>query len=331
MPRISVVIPTYNRAYCVGDAIESVLRQTFRDMELIVVDDGSTDETPDVLREFGDKIRVIRQQNSGVSAARNAGILAAHGEWIAFLDSDDEYYPDGLKLLFEPFPENPTIVARLGNVMLVGIQNEIDLFNLRGVKLDGPVILKRPLLTALKWFSPQALAVRRTALLRCGLFDTRLSLYEDSDLMSRVALLGPWMLTPGLVAKVIRRGSDQDDLSSAHTKDPETTPRNLVYIYQRLLLSEELTSKERRYIRRQLGGAWHDRAEACWRRDKKLNRRFLAKAIVADTTPWGVIRSAPALFFGPLGFKLAQGLRNLKHSSKASFRRSQATQNRNRL
>ncbi len=77
--KVSVVIPTYNRAHCVGEAIESVLAQTYKDFEIIVVDDGSTDNTAEVLARFGDRIRVIRQENSGVSAARNAGIRAASG------------------------------------------------------------------------------------------------------------------------------------------------------------------------------------------------------------------------------------------------------------
>ncbi|MBW1739125.1 MAG: glycosyltransferase [Deltaproteobacteria bacterium] len=330
MPQVSVIIPTYNRASCVTEAIDSVLAQTFTDYEIIVVDDGSTDNTREILEPYEDRIRYIYQQNSGVSGARNAGILAANGDWVAFLDSDDEYYPDGLRLLFEPFHENPAIVARLGNVSLTGIQDERELFGLRGIKLKGPAILERPLLTALKWFSPQAFAVRRNTLLRCGLFDTRLNLYEDSDLMCRVALQGPWMMTPDLVAKAIRKGSDRNDLSSAHALDPEATPRNLIYIYRRLLLSDGLTSKERRYIRRQLGGAWHDWAEACWSKGKKLQRRLLLKAIIADGTPWGVIRSGPALLFGPLGFKLAQGFRNLKRKGQVSYRRSEADQERNR-
>ena len=87
--RISVVIPTYNRAHLIGRAIESVLRQSKRPAEIIVVDDGSTDDTREQIVSFGSLVRYIYQTNSGASAARNRGVREARSEWIAFLDSDD--------------------------------------------------------------------------------------------------------------------------------------------------------------------------------------------------------------------------------------------------
>lgn len=95
--RFSVIIPTYNRAHCLLNAINSVLNQTWTEFELIVVDDGSTDETAEILKAITDeRMRVLHQENRGVSAARNAGIAAAWGEWVTFLDSDDEAKPDWL-------------------------------------------------------------------------------------------------------------------------------------------------------------------------------------------------------------------------------------------
>ena len=85
-PLVSIVIPTYNRSACVVKAVDSVLNQTFTDYELIVVDDGSTDDTKRNLDRYGDKIIYIYQNNSGVSAARNAGVTFSRGQWLAFLD-----------------------------------------------------------------------------------------------------------------------------------------------------------------------------------------------------------------------------------------------------
>src|SRR5690242_2033878 len=97
MPRFSVVVPTYNRAATLPRAIDSVLAQSVDDFELIVVDDGSTDDTDAVLEHFGDRVRVVVQANAGVSAARNAGAAISQAEWLVFLDSDDELVADALE------------------------------------------------------------------------------------------------------------------------------------------------------------------------------------------------------------------------------------------
>lgn len=90
---VSVIIPSYNRAYIVGQAIESVLRQTHEKVEVVVIDDGSTDDTATVVKAFDDRVRYIYQPNAGIAVARNTGIAAARGEFVAFLDSDDEWLP----------------------------------------------------------------------------------------------------------------------------------------------------------------------------------------------------------------------------------------------
>jgi glycosyltransferase involved in cell wall biosynthesis len=97
-PLFSVIIAVYNGAATLSRAIESVLAQSWTQREVIVVDDGSTDGTQQVVSRFGDAVRCLRQENAGVSAARNAGARHADGEWLAFLDADDWYYPDRLRL-----------------------------------------------------------------------------------------------------------------------------------------------------------------------------------------------------------------------------------------
>lgn len=112
--KVSVIIPTYNRSHFIGEAINSVLMQDIKDcdIEIIIVDDGSTDNTREVVKEFGNKVRYILQKNQGAGAARNRGIEEASGEWILFLDSDDRWLPYKLSLQFkvlEAFPDYKAI------------------------------------------------------------------------------------------------------------------------------------------------------------------------------------------------------------------------------
>jgi len=106
-PIVSVIIPTFNRGWVIREAIDSVLNQTFGSFELIVVDDGSTDNTHDILAEYKDRITLIKQRNRGVSAARNRGMDVASGRFMAFLDSDDLWLPQKLSRQIAFFESNP--------------------------------------------------------------------------------------------------------------------------------------------------------------------------------------------------------------------------------
>jgi GT2 family glycosyltransferase len=114
-PRFSVVIPAFNAAATLARAIESVRAQSWPAHEIIVVDDGSTDATAGIARQFGDVVRLIQQNNSGVSVARNAGAAAATGDWLAFLDADDWYAPDRLKLHAEWIAEDAALDCLTGD------------------------------------------------------------------------------------------------------------------------------------------------------------------------------------------------------------------------
>lgn len=106
-PAISVVIATYNRAGLIQETIDSVFRQTFRDFEVLVVDDGSTDDTEQVLKTYGDRLQYFRQENRGASAARNLGVRHARADWISIQDSDDICAPDHLETLWGAVQKRP--------------------------------------------------------------------------------------------------------------------------------------------------------------------------------------------------------------------------------
>ena len=108
---VSVIIPTFNRGWILKDAIDSVLNQEFDDYELIIVDDGSADNTQEILNSYGEGIIILRQSNKGVSAARNRGITEATGQLIAFLDSDDLWLPQKLSRQVDFFNTNTTAMV----------------------------------------------------------------------------------------------------------------------------------------------------------------------------------------------------------------------------
>ncbi len=121
MPKVSAIIPTYNREAFVVKAVQSILKQRFTDYETIVVDDGSTDNTRKSLAPYWERITYIYQQNSGVSSALNAGIRVARGDWIAILGSDDEWMPDYLSHQVQRVVTYPRAVAHITNATMIDL------------------------------------------------------------------------------------------------------------------------------------------------------------------------------------------------------------------
>jgi len=208
MALVSVIIPTFNREVWVTEAVRSALAQTFRDFELLVVDDGSDDATLEALAPFSGQIKVLQLENQrGVSAARNEGIVAARGTWLAFLDSDDLWLKDKLARQVAFLQENPAL--------LICQTDEIWIRN--GKRVDPPIShrkmggnifhqsLKRCMV------SPSAVMLHRRLLDEVGTFDENLPAAEDYDLWLRVA----WRFEVGLLYEplVVKRGGHGDQLS----------------------------------------------------------------------------------------------------------------------
>ena len=212
-PQVTVIIPTYNRDWIVGEAIDSVLIQDFSDYELIVVDDGSEDETAAILATYGDKIKVLRQPNRGVSAARNAGIASATGSLVAFLDSDDLWLPQKLSTQVKFFAEHPKAV--INQTQEHWIRNGVRVNpKKRHLKFSG-MIFER--LLAICLVSPSAVMIKKTLFDAVGVFDERLPACEDYDLWLRISSRYPVHLidTP----LIIKRGGHKDQLSKTPVLD----------------------------------------------------------------------------------------------------------------
>lgn len=182
MPFFSVIIPSFNRYDCLKKAIDSVLHQTFRDYELIIVDDGSTDKTPVITDEYGKKIIYIRQDNSGVSRARNTGIARADSRYIAFLDSDDIWLPDKLYLQHSFIIENPDIHIHQTEETWIRNGRRVNPMK-KHKKKEGRIFIES---LELCMISPSSVVMDRHLFEKYGLFDEKLPVCEDYDLWLRI-------------------------------------------------------------------------------------------------------------------------------------------------
>lgn len=184
-PTVSAVIPSYNYGAFVGKAIDSVLKQTHPNIECIVVDDGSTDNTKEVVAKYGDRVRYIYQKNAGLPEARNTGVKAATGEFVGFLDSDDEWEPNFVEVAlsyFNKLPKGTGVVA--SRSVQVGLNSEP-----LGLKRLLPDIDEEFTLADLIFrtrFFPSAVVARKSAVVDAGYFDPNY-VSEDRDMWIRMA------------------------------------------------------------------------------------------------------------------------------------------------
>lgn len=202
-PVVSTIIPAYNAARFVTKAIDSALMQAVP-QQIIVVNDGSRDDTSDVVRAYGDAVTLIEQPNGGVSAARNRGIAAARGDFVAFLDADDVWLPGKLSrqlALFEADPELGTVICDEMHVSAEGEVLRPSFLATRRCYNELPTQasrLSKPVtwLVRESFFPTSGVITRRSILDRAGPFDTRLSICEDRDLWLRLAFEAPVGLVP---------------------------------------------------------------------------------------------------------------------------------------
>jgi glycosyltransferase involved in cell wall biosynthesis len=182
-PRFSVVIPVYNRKCFIQSTIASVFCQSYRPLEIIVVDDGSSDGTAAVVRELTGPVPVVyhHQPNQGPSAARNVGVSLARGEWVAFLDSDDLWYPHKLAVIVESLKARPGVAVMYSGADIIEEEEK-----------PGPVIGAAPGICRLLFGTgpfprPSTLVVHRDAFLRSKGFDPQIHYCEDLELFVRLA------------------------------------------------------------------------------------------------------------------------------------------------
>ena len=192
MPRVSIILPTYNRANFLKRSIESALSQTFQDFELVIIDDGSTDSTYEIFQNFNDsRIDLITTEHKGVSAARNLGLLEASGEFVTFLDSDDRFFPQKIELQLQEFFKTQHIGLVACGWREVTIQDH--------VKREARPWLNVPNLDLESWLlgcpvGTGVMMVKKELIDSIGGFDTNLFAHDDWDLGLRLSYYGCEMI-----------------------------------------------------------------------------------------------------------------------------------------
>lgn len=177
-PQVSVIIPVHNGASTIGRALKSVFDQTFSDYEIVICDDGSTDDTPAVLAKYGDKIRVVRQANRGPSAARNAAVAASRGELIALIDRDDQWLPNKLELAVNAMRADAGAVLLYSDMIVVNeAGEEFRRSQIRPETAHAPTMDE--MLARIWPIVPSTVVMRRDAFDRAGGFCEELLSAED--------------------------------------------------------------------------------------------------------------------------------------------------------
>jgi len=237
-PVVTAVIPTYNRARTLPRSIGSVLTQTYPRVELIVVDDGSTDDTSSVLERYAGRLRVVRQANAGPSAARNSGLRESAGDIVAFLDSDDEWVPEKIERQVQ-------LMTRVGPAAVCCVCDatmkypggrEVRAFDesaLAPASSQSVWLNVLPILATRFLLFNQTAAIWKEPLVSCGGFDENLWLLEDYDLALRLSQFGPWCVISDSL--VIWHGGADNSLSDRATNDSTRLNASLETILTRCL------------------------------------------------------------------------------------------------
>lgn len=265
-PSISVVIPTYNRANYITKAIDSAIYQSYPSHEIVVVDDGSTDNTQEVLKRYDGRIKNIHQDNHGVSSARNKGIGICSAEWISFLDSDDAWHCDFLSYQAKQIDNCPGACVYITNALFNEDGKRVDYYkkwklNDLFLKNSDRIVLEHALYDVIKYQIAYVVTatMKRETLLKVGLFNEKLTIAEDFDLMARMALAGPFVLGSNVAVEKYKRDEAFSNLTNQVFQNGIRTRKSLEYIYKGIMKNNDLSKAETKILQRnyqQISGRW---------------------------------------------------------------------------
>lgn len=232
---IDIIIPTFNRSHLIERAIKSVLAQSYQGFNLYVVNDGSTDETETILQKYSHhpQIHFLRQENKGVSAARNLGIKHSKAEWVAFLDSDDEWLPQKLEMQLAFIAQNPR--CRFVHSNEIWIRNGVRVNAKKKFDKSNHEIFKYSLETCL--ISPSTVMMKRELCLEHGCFDESFVICEDYDLWLKIlAREEVGFISQDLIKKY---GGHDDQLSTRYLAMDFWRIKALIHLLKKVELSQD--------------------------------------------------------------------------------------------
>ncbi len=233
MSFISIIIPTFNRVDLLKRALESVYKQTVSGYEVIVIDDGSIDDTAKMLQAEFPLVRYYYQENKGVSSARNIGLKQAKGEWLAFLDSDDEWLPQKLEKQLALLKENPT--GKICHTEELWVRNGVRVNQKKKHSKAGGWIF--PQCLPLCAMSPSSIMIHRSVFDKVGVFDISFPACEDYDLWLRITARYPVLYIEE--PQIKKYGGHDDQLSQKHWGMDQYRIKALQKIITENKLSEE--------------------------------------------------------------------------------------------
>lgn len=223
MPTVSVVIPTYNSARYLAEAVDSAVNQTFKDIEILVIDDGSTDETQNLVRRYGVAVRCIIQENKGVAVARNHGIDESRGRYVAFLDADDAWQPEKLE---------KELAALEGHGEFQACHTAMQIVDGRSLPFvvarrnDGVSTLEALLLRGNVVGTPSTVICRRLLFSKVGAFDPGLSQCADWDMWVRLATVTEFLYLDEPLVNYRQHGSNM-------SRDPALLERDSLRVLEK--------------------------------------------------------------------------------------------------
>ena len=235
MPSVSVVVPTFNREHLINRALQSVVSQTHASLDLIVVDDGSTDNTCERVRTDYPHATLLSQLNQGVSAARNLGISVAQGDWIAFLDSDDSWCESKIEQQLQALAKEPR--SRICHTDEIWIRNGVRVNPMNKHRKYSGDIFRYCLPLCI--VSPSSVLLRTKVLSEVGGFDESMPVCEDYDLWLRIAKRYPFHFIEEKL--IVKRGGHEDQLSRKYWG----MDRWRVYALEKLLKENRLDEEQR--------------------------------------------------------------------------------------